>query len=118
MRLRPRFRARPPARRRTAGLVLGLLLLASSSVLGLLAGRQQAVGQLDAALSSSATEQVTVTDEYFERARSIVLLLAQNPVFSWHFGGTGGDAHEGMNDALAFVESLYPGRIGEACVID
>ena len=51
---------------------------------------------------------------YFERARSLDLVLAQNQAFHRDEG----DVDRGSaSDALAYLEVLYPEAIGEACVI-
>jgi diguanylate cyclase (GGDEF)-like protein len=64
---------------------------------------------------------------YFERAASLDLLLAQNPSFDAFYGqgrgdraklAEGGPVVAAMNRALAYLQVLYPGSIGEACVID
>jgi diguanylate cyclase (GGDEF)-like protein len=53
---------------------------------------------------------------YFERARSLDLLLAQSPAFRPP-GGQKVDNGQ-ANRALAYLQRLYPGSIGEACLID
>jgi diguanylate cyclase (GGDEF)-like protein len=52
---------------------------------------------------------------YFERARSLDLLLAENQAFALKDGAIDRDA---ANRALRYLEVLYPGSIGEACLID
>jgi len=53
---------------------------------------------------------------YFERARSLDLLLAQSPALRPSAGhGVDNDA---ANQALGYLQELYPGAIGEACLTD
>ena len=104
--------------RRTC-LVLGVGLLAGSAGLGVAAARAQADSLVDDSLTSATAEISAVVAEYFERARSIDLLMAQNPVFLdlLRSEDLSSSARAGVNQSLAYVESLYPGRIGEACFI-
>ena len=112
---------------RVAALVVGLAVLALSVVTGAVAARDQQDWARDHALTSEVGQQADAITEYFDRARSVALLLAQNAVFSDFYtaaGGTtakiraGGPLVDHANDALAYLEQLYPGRIGEACFID
>lgn len=84
-------------------------------------------GDLSHSLRSEAAEQVTTLENYFERARSINLLTAQNPAFSHFYEApgyrlakveAGGPPVQEMNEALEYLGRLYPKSIGEACVID
>src|SRR3954464_10452492 len=89
--------------------------------------RSQAAAALDAGLAHTATEQAEVLSDYFQRARSLTLLAAHNPAFA-HFYDVPGDRitkirtnaelMEQINDGLGYLETLYPGSIGEACFID
>jgi hypothetical protein len=78
-------------------------------------------------LSSQAAVQAAALDGYFERARAIVLLSARNPAFARFYAApgarrakilAGGDKIAQVNSALAYLQQLYPDRIGEACFID
>jgi diguanylate cyclase (GGDEF)-like protein len=82
---------------------------------------------LDGALANTASAQAQVLEDYFARARSIDLLTANNPAFR-HFyqapGGrtakvrAGGRVLDEANEALGYLEELFPDSIGEACFID
>jgi diguanylate cyclase (GGDEF)-like protein len=79
------------------------------------------------ALRHQAAEQAQLLDSYFTRAESMILLTAHNPAFEQYHQqagsreqlvSAGGRLVAEANDALAYLEELYPGRIGEACFID
>jgi hypothetical protein len=82
---------------------------------------------LDGALANTASAQAQVLEDYFARARSIDLLTANNPAFR-HFYRTpgdraakiraGGPVLDEANEALGYLEELFPDSIGEACFID
>jgi diguanylate cyclase (GGDEF)-like protein len=82
---------------------------------------------LDGALTNTANAQAQVLEDYFARARSIDLLTANNPAFR-HFYRTpgaratkiraGGPVLDEANEALGYLERLFPTSIGEACFID
>ncbi|MEP6463386.1 MAG: EAL domain-containing protein [Frankiaceae bacterium] len=90
-------------------MLLSVGLLASAGAVA--QQRQQA-----RTLQRDAAQVASAFSSYFERARSLDLLLAQNPAFSPSAGRgvVNGDA----NRALKYLEELYPGAIGEACLID
>jgi diguanylate cyclase (GGDEF)-like protein len=82
---------------------------------------------LDHSLRGEVVEQVAILQNYFERARSIDLLTARNPAFRdfYEMRGPrlarirrGGPVITEMNEALEYLEMLYPESIGEACFID
>ncbi len=112
---------------RVAALFAGLGVLCVSVVTGVLAGRARESAALDHELTGEVAQQADVVSAYFERARAINLLLAQNPAFSDFYaapGSTGekiaagGPEVQRVNTALAYLQTLYPDRIGEACFID
>ena len=115
-------------RGRVRGLVavaLGVVLLSAAVVNTLTAGHQTALADLDRALSTDAASRVNVLAEYFDRAQSINLLLAHDSVFQQFAPRQGellapraGAAAVQAGEALAYLETLYPGRISEACMID
>jgi diguanylate cyclase (GGDEF)-like protein len=82
---------------------------------------------LDGALANTASSQAQVLEDYFSRARSIDLLTANNPAFG-HFyelagdraakARAGGRVLDEVNQALGYLERLFPDSIGEACFID
>jgi diguanylate cyclase (GGDEF)-like protein len=83
--------------------------------------------QLDRALTNEAREQSEKLDHYFARARSLTLVTAQNPAFRDFYAEPGarsrrirggGHAITETRRALAYLEKLFPGSLGEACFID
>ena len=111
----------------TAALVVGLSVLVFSVVTSVLGDQDRQIRAQDGKLSVTLGQQADALESYFQQARMIDLLLAQNPVFTdfYEAPGTyqqkidaGGPLVQRVNDALASIELLFPGRIGEACFID
>ncbi len=103
--------------------VLGVLLLVLAVLSTLQAGRSAARAALDQTLKSEADASVSALREYFERAESVDLLLANDAaVRATTRPGLTGGAPSAVSaeaaQALAYLEELYPGRISEACLID
>lgn len=78
---------------------------------------------LDHALTADARSGVADLAAYFDRARSIALLTAENPVFADFYELRGqsriGDPRFArVNKALQYLHRLYPGALGETCFID
>jgi diguanylate cyclase (GGDEF)-like protein len=82
---------------------------------------------LDGALVNTASAQAQVLEDYFSRARSIDLLTANNPAFQDFYAlpgsraakvRRGGPVLDKANEALGYLEELFPDSIGEACFID
>jgi diguanylate cyclase (GGDEF)-like protein len=82
---------------------------------------------LDGALANTAAAQAQVLEDYFSRAQSIDLLTANNPAFRrfYRMPGdrtakirAGGPVLDEANEALGYLEELFPDSIGEACFID
>jgi diguanylate cyclase (GGDEF)-like protein len=89
--------------------------------------RSHAVAALDGALANTASAQAQVLEDYFSRAQSIDLLTASNPAFRrfYQLPGdraakvrAGGQVLNEVNEALGYLEELFPTSIGEACFID
>jgi diguanylate cyclase (GGDEF)-like protein len=89
--------------------------------------RSHAKAALDGALVNTASAQAQVLEDYFSRARSIDLLTANNPAFQafYELPGSraakvrrGGPVLDRANQALGYLEELFPDSIGEACFID
>jgi diguanylate cyclase (GGDEF)-like protein len=107
------------------GTIIGVVLL-TFGLLGVAAirsARDAQAGDLQRDVQRSAT----AFDAYFDRARSLNLLLAQNPVFAEPGAGPSAASpppgrveadHAALASALAYLQVLYPDRIGEACFID
>ncbi len=95
-------------------LLVGVVLL-SAGLLGM-AGALAQEKQQHKTLQRDAAQVASAFSSYFERARSLDLLLAQSPAFRPP-GGRQVDNGE-ANRALVYLEHLYPGAIGEACLIN
>ncbi|WP_239164899.1 bifunctional diguanylate cyclase/phosphodiesterase [Actinoplanes palleronii] len=112
---------------RAAAFLAGLLVLVMSVFTSVLATRDKQVTSQDHALDLALQQQVATVRNYFAQSRAIAEVLADNPVFIdfYQAPGTtaekvaaGGPLLERVNDALAYLEQLYPGRVGEACFVD
>ena len=90
--------------------LLGLSLYSSVSV-----GRDHQLASIDASLDRNAAEKAKAIASYFERARAVNALAAQNTAFR-NYGPN--DPMAPLNSALLFLQNLYPGTIGEACLIN
>ena len=86
-----------------------------------------AVADLDGALANTASAQAQVLEDYFARAQSIDLLTANNPAFRRFYQTpgdraakirAGGPVLDDANEALGYLQQLFPDSIGEACFID
>src|ERR687890_2054351 len=86
-----------------------------------------AVAALNGALANTASAQAQVLEDYFSRAESIELLTANNPAFRQFYQTpgdraakirAGGTVLDQANEALGYLEELFPDSIGEACFID
>ena len=109
-----------------AVLVVSLVLL-PLLVGGTLVQHGSRVSDEDRALSFEARRQVAKVADYFARSRSLTQILATNPAFPAFYETPGrrlqkirgGDRSiRQTNEALAYLEKLFPGSIGEACFID
>jgi diguanylate cyclase (GGDEF)-like protein len=81
----------------------------------------------DRALSFEAKQQAANVEDYFARSRALTQILAKNPSFAAFYERPGSreekvrariGAVRDANEALAHLETLFPGSIGEACFID
>jgi diguanylate cyclase (GGDEF)-like protein len=106
-------------------LAVGLVPLVIGSWLFL--NRERDRAGLDRELTTLARVEAEALENAFERGRSINLLAAHNPVFRDFYsapGATGSKIERGgslvdrPNDALHYLERLFPTAIGEACFID
>ena len=116
---------------RTNGGALGVLVLLLVVLPLLVSGAFLQHGQKrtseDRRLAFEAARQEANVADYFARARSLTQILAKNPAFAEFYETPGrrlekirgqGRAVRQANDALAYLETLFPGSIGEACFID
>jgi diguanylate cyclase (GGDEF)-like protein len=97
-----------------ASLLVGVVLLSAGPLV--VAGTVAQEHRRDKSLQHDAAQVASAFTSYFERARSLDLLLAQSPAFRPPAGQA--IDLDTANRALAYLERLYPGAIGEACVID
>jgi diguanylate cyclase (GGDEF)-like protein len=107
-------------------LVLALALL-SVAIGTAMANHSREQDALERALSGEALEQSEALDHYFARARSLTQVTANNPAFRSFYEEPGdrrqkilaqGETVRDVNRALAYLEHLFPGSVGEACFID
>jgi diguanylate cyclase (GGDEF)-like protein len=107
-------------------LICGAVLLAGSVALGA-HERTERKAVIDRSLVRVADGEALRLEEYFERARSINLITAQNPAFREFYALPGareskiraqGPVTRNAQDALGYLEQLYPASIGEVCFID
>jgi diguanylate cyclase (GGDEF)-like protein len=114
--------------RRSLLLVLaGALVLLLIGVSAGFAGHTRELTRERNDLTHDAAEQAQVLNAYFARARSIILLTAHSSEFRQFYAEPGdrdqrirrgGSTLDAVNDALGYLEQLYPDRIGEVCFID
>ena len=109
-----------------ATLLLALCLL-PAGIGAAMGQRSQARAALDAGLSHAAAERSAVLVDYFQRARALTLLAAHNPAFEEFYAMPGNrvtkirsnpELMQQIDDGLGYLETLFPGSIGEACFID
>lgn len=116
------------ARRRLpiAAMLLGILLLPATVAITL-QQHSRVVTELEHSLTQEAKEKAAALRNYFERARSILLLTANNPAFAEFYEAPGdrktkvhrgGPVLDEINEALVYLNTLYPDSIGEASFID
>jgi diguanylate cyclase (GGDEF)-like protein len=81
----------------------------------------------DRSLAYQAHTERAALDDYFARARALTSLLSQNPAFRHFYEAPGARAAKvraqiqptrEAQAALAYLETLFPSSIGEACFID
>jgi hypothetical protein len=116
--------------RRTGGSVVLLLVLAALVpvlVAATIVQHRHDLSEEDKQLSFEAQEHAQGVGQTFERARSLTQILAHNPAFQHVYEAPGGLDEKirakippvrEANEALAHLEKLFPGQIGEACFID
>jgi diguanylate cyclase (GGDEF)-like protein len=99
-------------------LLLGVVLLALGPLL--VAEELALERQNDAELRHDGSQLASSFNADFERARSLDLLLSRNPdlLAIPHSGRLTPEVNRRANDALHYLEGLYPAAIGEAGLID
>ena len=82
---------------------------------------------LDRALAGEASEQAKELEDYFQRARALTLVTANNPAYRDFYGLPGARQDrirsdsptlEAAQQGLIYLQDLFPGSIGEASFID
>src|SRR4029079_13768384 len=85
------------------------------------------VSQVERMLVAETDEHGGALENYFTRARSVVLLTANSPAFAHVLAEPGTRADKvrrqgrgiaEVTHSLGYLERLYPSSIGEACFID
>ena len=109
-----------------AALLAGIVLIAVSLGSTIVQHDRQAESR-KRALQNEAHSQSERLNNYYARARSLALITARNPGFRNFYAEpgsrtekirSGNAAVRDSNRALAYLEQLFPGSIGEACFID
>ena len=109
-----------------AALLIGIVLVPVSLGVAIVQHDRQAESR-KRALQNEARAQAERLDSYYSRARSLALITARNPSFRDFYAKPGSRAAKirrqdesvrNANAALAYLEKLFPGSIGEACFID
>jgi len=112
---------------RVSALFVGLLVLALSVVSSVVTARDKQVAAQDGQLGATLGQQVDAIGASFGQSRVVEALLADNPAFADFYRApgavqakiaAGGPLLRRVTDALGDLDALYPGRIGEACLID
>jgi diguanylate cyclase (GGDEF)-like protein len=107
-------------------LIAGIALIPASVGVAL-SQHSSKVAEQDRSLSVEADQHAGLLQAYFARARSIALVMSKNPTFADFYNEPGGRVvklkRQGRtlnraNDALGYLETLYPDSIGEVCFID
>jgi diguanylate cyclase (GGDEF)-like protein len=107
-------------------LIVGVILIPSSFGVAKL-DRDRDLSQLERSLMAETESHGGALDNYFTRARSVVLLTANAPAFADVLAEPGlrgekvrrnGRALRDVVHHLRYLERLYPSSIGEACFID
>jgi diguanylate cyclase (GGDEF)-like protein len=103
---------------------IGLLLVAVGAAA---AEHSRERDTLDRTLRGVAAEHAQKLEHYFQRARSLTLVTANNPAFAGFYADprprlqkilSRDDTLREAEQGLAYLEDLFPGEIGEACFID
>lgn len=104
-----------------------LLVLLPLLAFGTVSQHRDRETDADRTLLYEVSEQTANVADYFGRSRALTQILAKNPSFGEFYSAPGPRAAKiraeirsvrGANEALAYLESLFPGSIGEACFID
>jgi diguanylate cyclase (GGDEF)-like protein len=109
-----------------AAFIVGVVLMPTALGLAKM-DHDREVSQVERMLVAETDEHGGALDNYFARARSVVLLTANSPAFANVLAEPGTRAEKvrrqgrGIAEVthhLSYLERLYPTSIGEACFID
>ncbi len=112
---------------RVFGLLVALMILVGGVSRGVSQARSDSDSRAVSAATTVAAQKGAAIEEYFGRARSILLIAAQNPAFRDYYEAPNkvGTIPESpmktaveIRAALAYFHTLYPDSIGEVCFID
>src|SRR3954447_20757773 len=107
-------------------LIVGACLIPSAVGVAKL-DHDRRLSELDRTLAAETDEHTGALDNYFERARSVILQTANAPAFARTLRERGSTAQKirrqsrdlgDVTQQLGYLERLYPRSIGEACFID
>src|SRR4051794_21174352 len=109
-----------------AALIVGVVLIPTALGVAKL-DHDRDVSEMERMLVAETDEHGGALDNYFARARSVVLLTANSPAFANVLAERGtrvekvrrqGRSLREVTHHLGYLEKLYPSSIGEACFID
>ena len=112
---------------RVAGVFCAVTVLVVGVLTGVSHARSSAQLTVVANANALATEKAAAIEEYFGRARSILLIASQNPAFDDLYRDPVGvgpipesntKTAADIRAALKYFHTLYPDSIGEVCLID
>ena len=108
-------------------LIVGVCLIPSALGVAKL-DHDRRLSELERTLRAETDEHGGALENYFERARSVVLLTANSPAFARVLGrartrrrrrcAARAATSRDVTHQLGYLERLYPSSIGEACFID
>ena len=112
---------------RVSGVFCAMTVLVVGVLTGVSHARSSAQLTVVANANALATEKGAAIEEYFGRARSILLIASQNPAFDDLYRDPNGvgpipesntKTASDIRAALEYFHTLYPDSIGEVCLID
>jgi diguanylate cyclase (GGDEF)-like protein len=107
--------------------LVGAMALLAAGISGGLVGHTGELANLGNEQSHDATEQSLRMNSYFQRASSVILLTAHNQAFRDFYAQPGdpqararqgGPKLDAVNDALSYLEQVYPNRMGKTSFVD
>jgi diguanylate cyclase (GGDEF)-like protein len=115
--------------RRTALVTLALGAACLVAGVGSSLTVEQLAREHERSLTAQLQRHVGITQEYFQRAATVTQLSAHNPVFAGVYAHLGPGERPRpdqvepvlraqIQDGLNYLETLFPGQVSEACLID